>query len=234
MSGEVITEEHEIGSTSEAAVLCAITVTRVEMWEEKRVKTSACPFFHSYTHINSFLLLPHPRCLTHTSIKAAGLDKETDLQYSTDSKHTWVGLKARARCVWQRNALPASLRALAASCQPFPTDRGALWLLFDLVCFGLLIKHGLCVVGGASQSGAFSSPHPPTSIHPLHRCAGCTEPLQSQQSFTRDSHPTGGTITRGLQNRWEKLNPNKMTIHIFFSSLFDSSKQGHVHLLIPV
>ncbi len=36
-------------------------------------------------------------------------------------------------------------------------------LLFDLVCFGLLIKHALCFVGGASQSGEHSS-HTP-SIH---------------------------------------------------------------------
>lgn len=32
--------------------------------------------------------------------------------------------------------------------------------------------------------------------------------------FARDSRPTGGTITRGFQNRWEEFSPNKITIHI--------------------
>lgn len=41
----------------------------------------------------------------------------------------------------------------------------------------------------------------------------CTEPLQSQQSFARDSHPTGGTITRGFQHCWEEFSPNQITIH---------------------
>lgn len=41
----------------------------------------------------------------------------------------------------------------------------------------------------------------------------CTEPLHSQQSFARDSHPTGGTITRGFHHCWEEFSPNLITIH---------------------
>lgn len=41
----------------------------------------------------------------------------------------------------------------------------------------------------------------------------CTEPLQSQQSFARDSHPPGGTITRGFQHCWEEFSPNLIPIH---------------------
>lgn len=37
-----------------------------------------------------------------------------------------------------------------------------LGLLFDLVCFGLLIKHVFCFVGGASQSGATWFTHTPS------------------------------------------------------------------------
>ena len=69
---------------------------------------------------------------------------------------------------------------------------------------------------------------PPTSIHPLHRCAGYTELLQSQQA-SPGTHPTGGTISRGLQNCLEEWNPNKITIDInfFFSFSFGgSSEQG--------
>lgn len=45
--------------TSEAAALCAITVTGVAIWEEERVKTSACPLSFSHTHT----LLPLSLCL---------------------------------------------------------------------------------------------------------------------------------------------------------------------------
>ena len=55
---------------------------------------------------------------------------------------------------YSETLLQSCLRVPAASRQPCPTARGAARLLFDLVCFGLLIKHGLCFIGGASQSGA--------------------------------------------------------------------------------
>lgn len=98
--------------------------------------------------------------------------------------------------------------------QPLPAAvHGSLrsrWSLFDLVCFGLLIKHGLCFVGGASQSGAPWLTPPRVYSSPPQVC---TEPLQSQQSFARDSHPPGGTITRGFQHCWEEFSPNLITIH---------------------
>ncbi|KAI9537298.1 DNA-binding protein inhibitor ID-4 [Dissostichus eleginoides] len=51
-------------------------------------------------------------------------------------------------------------------------QRTAIWLqqpeelglLSDPVCFGLLIQHGLCLVGGASQSGALQLTPPPLFI----------------------------------------------------------------------
>lgn len=51
----------KLAATSEAAVLCAITVTSVAIWEEERVKTSACPLFQSHTHTHAhsvFVSLP--------------------------------------------------------------------------------------------------------------------------------------------------------------------------------
>lgn len=62
--------------------------------------------------------------------------------------------------------------AAACSCASLPPP-GPAWelrLLFDLVCFGLLIKHVLCFVGGASRSGAERFTHPLYSFL-SHRCA---------------------------------------------------------------
>lgn len=53
---------------------------------------------------------------------------------------------------------------------PPPGPAWELRLLFDLVCFGLLIKHVLCCVGGASRSGAERFTHPLYSFL-SHRCA---------------------------------------------------------------
>lgn len=60
MSRKIIIEEHEIGTSQDAAVLCAITVTGVAISEEERVKTSACPLFHSYTHAQTHTFFPPP------------------------------------------------------------------------------------------------------------------------------------------------------------------------------
>lgn len=46
-----------MAATSEAAALCAITVTGVAIWEEERVKTSACPLSFSLTHTHTLLPL---------------------------------------------------------------------------------------------------------------------------------------------------------------------------------
>lgn len=53
---------------------------------------------------------------------------------------------------------------------PSASPAWELRLLFDLVCFGLLIKHVLCCVGGASRSGAERFTHPLYSFL-SHRCA---------------------------------------------------------------
>lgn len=67
---------------------------------------------------------------------------------------------------------PGAPLAAACSCASLPPP-GPAWelrLLFDLVCFGLLIKHVLCFVGGASRSGAERFTHPLYSFL-SHRCA---------------------------------------------------------------
>lgn len=72
------------------------------------------------------------------------------------------------------NAPPPPGAPLAAACScaslPPPGPAWELRLLFDLVCFGLLIKHVLCFVGGASRSGAARFTHPLYSFL-SHRCA---------------------------------------------------------------
>lgn len=65
-----------------------------------------------------------------------------------------------------------------------PNSLRSCWLLFDLVCFGLLIKHGLCFVGGASQSGAHWLT-PPRLFFPstgVHRAA--PKPAKLRQGLT--------------------------------------------------
>lgn len=68
--------------------------------------------------------------------------------------------------------------------------RGAECLLFDLVCFGLLIKHGLCFVGGASQSGAVWLT-PPLLFIP-------STGVQAAQSRSKASK----TLRQGLTPNW--------------------------------
>lgn len=213
----------KLAPVSDAAVLCAITVTGVAISEEERVKTSACPLFHSYTHAQTHTFFPPPSLwlsVIYTLLSSWLLNQI----YSTEFKHTWTGLRECRWCVLQRNTPQPSResRLVLASLAEQPKvlcGCGLTW--FVLGCWSSMAS----VLSVAPVSLELcSSPPPLASIHPLHRCAGCTEPLQSQQSFARDSHPTGGTITRGFQNRWEELNPNKITIHISF--FFCSIEQG--------
>lgn len=94
--------------------------------------------------------------------------------------------------VWEYKTLSQSFwepRLLsAASRQPCPTAWRAVWLLFDLVCFGLLIKHGLCFVGGASQSGALQLTPPPLFIP--------STGVQAAQSRSKASQASPGTHTQ--------------------------------------
>lgn len=65
----------ELTLTSEAAVLCAITVTGVAIWKEERVKPQLALSF-ILTHKHSFLpvsLLSFTLPVSHSSIQAAVL-----------------------------------------------------------------------------------------------------------------------------------------------------------------
>lgn len=140
------TIEEGSSATSEAAVICAITVSGEAIREEEeRVKTSARPFPPSST-------CPRP--------------------------------------------LPAAVHGSLRS----------RWSLFDLACFGLLIKHGLCFVGGASQSGApWLTPPPspsPRLFFPstgVHRAAPKPAKLRQGLTPTRRHNHTGiSTLLGGI------------------------------------
>lgn len=74
-----------------------------------------------------------------------------------------------------------------------------LWLLFDLVCFGLLIKHVLCFVGGATQSGAKPFTHPLYSFL-FHRCAAGRSRARGAEKDTLERG--GGKEISAI--RWEE------------------------------
>lgn len=71
-----------------------------------------------------------------------------------------------------------------------PAAQGTLCLLCDLVCFGLLIKHGLRFVGGASQSGAVELTPPPRLL--FIPSTG----VQAAQSRSKASKASPGTHTQ--------------------------------------
>lgn len=72
----------KLAPASDAAVLCAITVTGVAISEEERVKTSACPLFHSYTHAQTHTFFPPPLSLAQCHIHSAQfLAFKPDLQH---------------------------------------------------------------------------------------------------------------------------------------------------------
>lgn len=73
----------------------------------------------------------------------------------------------------------ASSRLDLQLCIPLLGLAWELPLLFDLVCFGLLIKHVFCFVGGASQSGAEWFTPPPLFI-PLPQV--CSKQILSHRS----------------------------------------------------
>lgn len=92
----------KLAPVSDAAVLCAITVTGVAISEEERVKTSACPLFHSYTHAQTHTFFPPPSLwlsVIYTLLSSWLLNQI----YSTEFKHTWTGLRECRWCVLQRN-----------------------------------------------------------------------------------------------------------------------------------
>lgn len=89
-------------------------------------------------------------------------------------------------CVTLEDTLCLSESLVSFSQQPEEL-RG--WLLFDLVCFGLLIKHGLYFVGGASQSGALQLTHPRLYSSPPQVCRLHRKLLQSQQNLRQGLTP---------------------------------------------
>lgn len=131
-------------------------------------------------------------------------------------------LKACVRCVLQWDTLAVLSESLGSLSAALPNSlRSCVVVVWPGLFW--VVDQAWPLFYRWRQSVWSSVAHPPAAIHPLHRCAGCSEPLQSQQSFARDSHPTGGTITRGFQNCLEEFNPNKITIHISF---FGSTEQG--------
>lgn len=206
----------KLAPTSEAAaVLCAITVTSVAtMWEEKEEEET-----ERGVKSSACPSLLHSGCCCQI--------------YGTKSKHTWMRLSC---------SLCEHLELL------LPTARGraAVWFVvcvctheYDLVCFGLLIKRGLCFVGGATQSGSFvhftlpSTSASTSPCHsPLHRCAGWTaEPLQSQQKLRQrlTPKPNWRHNRKGISKPLGGIkSPNKVTFTSTFS-LFSCSHWRRNH-----
>lgn len=92
--------------------------------------------------------------------------------------------------------------------------RGAARYLFDLVCFGLLIKHGLCFVGGASQSGAVWLT-PPLLFIP----STGVQAAQSRSKASKNASPgTHAQLEAQSQGDFKTAGRNsvqiKITIHI--------------------
>lgn len=202
-----------MAATSEAAVLCAITVTGVAIWEEERVKTSACPLSFSHTHTHS--LLPLSLSLSvftlsapHTPIHAAFLAVKLHfilLNLNTPGRSQKHACRAAWHPPWEP-LLP--LRSLAQQ----PEELCACCLTwFVLGCWSSMAS----VLSVAPVSLELcGSPPPPLLFIPSTGVQAAQSRSKASKRFARDSHPTGGTITRGFQNRWEEFSPNKITIHI--------------------
>ena len=138
---------------------------------------------------------------------------------------------------YSETLLQSCLRVPAASRQPCPTARGAARLLFDLVCFGLLIKHGLCFIGGASQSGALWLT-PPLLFIP-------STGVQAALSRSKASKASPGTHTQleaqsqgDFKTAWRNSTQIKsLFISAFFFFLVPPNKEPvcrHLPLLPPV
>lgn len=82
-------------------------------------------------------------------------------------------------------------------------------LLFDLVCFGLLIKHVLCFVGGASQSGAEWFTHPLYSFL-FHRCAAGRSRARGTEKDTLERE--GEKKYQPSDQRKKSFNPRVVSI----------------------